>query len=624
MSFELNSKQSKCIKWYFPPTGGGVAQGFNDSGKEFFVADVLEHVVREIIQNSLDAKNPKYSDRPVTVKMEKIEMDSHIINADELAKHVKESFKSTTEQQNEKGIKFYSKALKILRKPTIPVLKIIDQNTTGLNGSKWDTLVYKEGTPSKDNIAAGGSFGIGKNAPYTASTLSLVCYSTRYLDKHRMEKFIARCKLVAHADPENSDTELQHVGFGTSSTFNGKHYPPILGNEMHKEFRLKNNGTGIFIMGFNVRNWEKVARRSIACNFFAAIHDKNLSVQIGDVDITNETLNEEYFGDEKQKQYYELYKNANKPITTISGKFGTFNLKISVGGEEMENRVAYINRHGMLVTSEKMQYKNPFSARIEIGKYVAVVWAADDATDARVRVMEPPTHESIEYKRIMDPDERERTKKDLDKIANDIRVHIRRELNLDASRQRTALTELSNIIPYISDPNKDNNENSNTEYKKQNETISIKKIHHKGGITSVNRTEDDVGSSDMPGTGSGAGSGKNKPGTNKKDKKGASIVNMDNVRVVRHDNAIRVAFNSKTGTNKFVIYPAGEEEQDEERIQIAHANDVSTVAESIAVHDNMITVNTRKGTRVVLDVPLEESSQYTGYSIVEYQTRRKK
>ena len=624
MIFELNPKQLKCIKWYFPPTCGGVAQGFNDSGKEFFAAGVPEHVVREIIQNSLDAKSTRYSDRPVTIKMEKIEMDRDIINANEIAKHVEESLKSTTEQQNEKGIKFYNNALKILKKPKIPVLKVIDKNTTGLDGSKWDALVYKEGTPSKDNVAAGGSFGIGKNAPYVASKLSMVCYSTRYLNKHRTEKFIARCKLVAHADPENSDIELQHVGFGTSNKFNGKRYPPILGNEMHKEFRLENSGTGIFIMGFNERNWEKAVRRSIACNFFAAIHDRNLSVQIGDADITNETLNEEYFGDEKQKQYYELYKNANKPIITISGKFGTFNLKISVGRDEMENRVAYINRRGMLVTSEKMPYKNPFSARIEIGKYVAVIWAADDKTDERVRVMEPPTHETIEYKRIMDPDERERTKTELEKIADKIREHIRKELNLDATRQSTALTELSNIIPYISDPNKDNNENSNAEYKKQNETIPIKKIHHKGGITSVSRTEDDGDNSDMPGTGSGAGSGKNKSDNNKTDRKGASIVNMDNVRVVRHGNVIRVAFNSKTGANKFVIYPAGEEEQDEERIKIAHANDVSTVAESITVRDDAIMVNASKGTRVVLDVPLEESSQYTGYSIVEYQTRRKK
>ena len=51
------------MRWNFPPTGGGVSQGFNDSGEEFFRANVMAHVVREIIQNSLDAKNPRYPDR---------------------------------------------------------------------------------------------------------------------------------------------------------------------------------------------------------------------------------------------------------------------------------------------------------------------------------------------------------------------------------------------------------------------------------------------------------------------------------------------------------------------------------------------------------------------------------
>ena len=45
------------IRWNFPPTGGGVSQGFNDSGQEFFKGNIMEHVVREIIQNSLDANN---------------------------------------------------------------------------------------------------------------------------------------------------------------------------------------------------------------------------------------------------------------------------------------------------------------------------------------------------------------------------------------------------------------------------------------------------------------------------------------------------------------------------------------------------------------------------------------
>ena len=604
------------MKWFFPPTYGGVSQGFNDSGKEFFAADVVEHIVREIIQNSLDATNPKYPDRPVVVKMKKIELERGAINAGNLAKHVAESLKCTIDQKNEKGIKFYKESLKILKKAKLPVLEVIDENTTGLNGNKWDALVYKEGTPSKDTTAAGGSFGIGKNAPYAASALSLVCYSTRYLDRHRTEKFIARCKLVAHGNPANPDEELQHVGFGTSKDFDGKHYPPIMGGGIRAEFRLPKNGTGIFIIGFKKYDWEERARRSIACNFFAAIHDKNLSVQVGNVDITNETLNGEDFGDEKQKHYYDLYRNFDKPII-ISGEFGEFNLKIATGDDSMENRVAYVNRRGMLVTVEKAFSKNPFSARIDIGKYAAVVWASDDKTDMRVRAMEPPTHESIEYKRIQDPAEYRKTMHALKDISDKIRKHIMKKLHVDAFEQKTDLTELSDIIPFISDPDENNGSDENAG-SKQNELIEVRKRPIKNHIMSVGDGENGEGA----GRGSGhAGGGKSKNG---KDKKRGDTANMENVRVVRHGDMLRVAFTPKTGANKFIIRPAGEEYKEEDPILVTRAEDVHSSTKSVNTRDNVITVNADKDARVVLDIPLGQSLQYTGYSIVEYRTRRKK
>ena len=621
MIFVLPSRQPERVKWFFPPTRGGVSQGFNDSGKEFFTAGILEHVVREIIQNSLDAKNPKYPDRPVVVRMERIDLERTVINASDLAKHVKESLKCTIEQRSEKGTKFYREALKILKKAKIPVLRVIDESTTGLNGTKWDALVYKEGTPSKDTAAAGGSYGIGKNAPYAASELGLVCYSTRYLDRHRTEKFIARCKLVAHGNPTNSDEELQHVGFGTSNDFDGKHYPPIMADGMHEEFRLQKNGTGIFIIGFQGRDWEKITRRSIACNFFAAIHDKNLVVQVGNTHITNETLNGEDFGDEKQKHYYDLYKNSDKPIT-ISGEFGMFSLKISMGGDSMENRVAYVNRRGMLITAEKTFNKNPFSARIEIGKYSAVVWATDDKSDIRVRAMEPPTHESIEYKRITDLDECQKTKRELQNIADKIRDHIKKKLNFDAFEQKTELTELADIIPFVSDPDKNNKtDERNGKTSMLNEQIGVKKRPIKGNITSIGNEKDGAGTGS--GTDSGTVSGRSKS-KNKKDKKRGTTANMKNVRLVRHGDALRVAFTPKTGANKFSIRPAGEEDKEEDPIRITRVEDMRSSAESVNILDNVITVNADKDARVVLDVPLGQSLQYTGYSIVEYRARRKK
>ena len=48
------------ISWNFPPNNDGTTSGFNDGAIDTFAGNRLSSVVREIIQNSLDAKkNPE-------------------------------------------------------------------------------------------------------------------------------------------------------------------------------------------------------------------------------------------------------------------------------------------------------------------------------------------------------------------------------------------------------------------------------------------------------------------------------------------------------------------------------------------------------------------------------------
>ena len=55
------------LKWTFPPTGGGIEHGFNDSAQEHFRNDAWKHTIRELIQNSLDAVRNK--GKPVEVEI---------------------------------------------------------------------------------------------------------------------------------------------------------------------------------------------------------------------------------------------------------------------------------------------------------------------------------------------------------------------------------------------------------------------------------------------------------------------------------------------------------------------------------------------------------------------------
>jgi hypothetical protein len=66
----------------------------------------------------------------------------------------------------------------------VRILEISDYNTCGLEGDdrkvggRWHSLVKSEGVPNP-NAAAGGSYGIGKMAPFACSDARTVLYSTK-------------------------------------------------------------------------------------------------------------------------------------------------------------------------------------------------------------------------------------------------------------------------------------------------------------------------------------------------------------------------------------------------------------------------------------------------------------
>src|SRR5690606_19194752 len=84
---------------------------------------------------------------------------------------------------NTKALAFCRRATKLLAKPKLKVLHISDSGTCGLSGSDeerngaWYGLVKSRGVSNKFQ-GQGGSYGIGKYAPFAASDLRTVLYST--------------------------------------------------------------------------------------------------------------------------------------------------------------------------------------------------------------------------------------------------------------------------------------------------------------------------------------------------------------------------------------------------------------------------------------------------------------
>ena len=68
-SILLKKEKQNMIGCNFPPNNDGLAAGANDGAIDAFAEKRLPSVVREVIQNSLDAK--KYADQPVNLHFSK-------------------------------------------------------------------------------------------------------------------------------------------------------------------------------------------------------------------------------------------------------------------------------------------------------------------------------------------------------------------------------------------------------------------------------------------------------------------------------------------------------------------------------------------------------------------------
>lgn len=209
-------------EWQFPPRNGGI-DFVQDPSSAHFSDDPIPKLVREIIQNSLDARESGISD-PVVVKFEDTEVEPELIGASQLDEHLTACLdRAKSERMPQDVRKVYEKARNALKRKRIRCLRITDSGTTGLSDSNWDALVTREGDVQKSSVGAGGSYGIGKNAVFNVSDAQTVFYSTRYVNgrEGRVEKMQGKATLMSHQDPEPaSDVPLVGTRRGGGGSFN--------------------------------------------------------------------------------------------------------------------------------------------------------------------------------------------------------------------------------------------------------------------------------------------------------------------------------------------------------------------------------------------------------------------
>ncbi|MCC2963463.1 hypothetical protein LK540_23780 [Massilia sp. IC2-278] len=469
------------IGWIHPTDDSDQWDGFNEPGIEHFSGSPIRHLAREVVQNSLDSydevigKAVKVTINEVNIKTSQIPGLEQLIETFQLCL-------ISAENESPKAKQFFELGLKELERPKIKVLEISDFNTKGIrgpakNGAPYYAFMKAKGQSKKSSETAGGSFGIGKFAPYAVSRLRTVFVSTVFKSENGEVQQLSQGKSILMSHDDKEGRRHQGIGFwGVKEKCQpvenqSDDIPQWLSRASNSDEISKKVGTKLIILGFESQTgWQQSLAASIAENFFGAINTGRLEVSIDKKYVINSNGISEIFANQEivnaivnEKNEPEQFKNSSEYYTCLTSHedvfieqhqnlhLGLCELKILVR-EGLSKKVAFL-RNGMFISdSLTLPGLKNFS---EFKDFVAVFQCKDDKGLELLRSMEPPRHDDFEPDRLPTKDEQGKARRALKEMATWIREMLRRRAK-DPVSEITKIDELKDFFADEADEGKGN------------------------------------------------------------------------------------------------------------------------------------------------------------------------
>lgn len=576
------------IGWEHPVDESDQWDGFNEPGIEHFAGSPIRHLAREVNQNALDAGEADIVD--VRIRLHAVET-SDIPNLDELKTNLNSCYEASKEESKKAEI-FFKAAQEELNKHKIHVLEISDYHTRGMkgpseNGTPFYAFMKAKGQSRKDSDTATGSYGIGKFAPYAVSKIRTIFISTVYQQDTGTFTQLTQGKsiLMSH---DRDGKRKQGVGFWgireKCQPVNGviPNLPDWI-QRTNSETELSNSkGSKLTVLGFDAaKNWEVHLAVSVAENFFGAISDGKLRVEVNDKYILNQTTIYEFFDNDEiknliknQKGEPEQFDNSRNYLATYQGGFeviteeteqrelGLCQVKILIG-EKLPKKVCVL-RNGMFITDNLNRLKS-FS---DFKNFVAVFHCQSTKGSELLRSMEPPRHDDFEPERIPTKAEQKRGAKALADLAK----WVREMLKLHAKDPVSEVTAIDELKDFFGDEGNSDSGKGTQEINPYGEVV----IRAKPIRTKVKTSEklgdgydsgggegggygtgggDDGGGGD--GTGAGGGKGLGGKGDREGGEGGGSqkaMVDINNVRAILSGAKTRKIAFTPVSSGKIVLH----------------------------------------------------------------------
>ncbi len=474
------------IGWNFPLNNHGQINGISDAGIETFKGKQIASLAREICQNSLDAI--KNSEKPVVVEFSKFDIRTKDIpGVDKFKESISLCHDYWEIRNNEKTINFSKKCNEILSSDCVSVLRVSDFNTLGLQGSEssdttpWQTLVKSSGVSDK-NGDAGGSFGIGKSAPFACSYLRTIFYST--LDNDGIKATQGVSKLPTFKLESGETT--QGTGY-YGNTNKNTHINELI--EFESGFIRNETGTDIYILGFvENENWTDNIIKSILSDFLLAVYDKKLVVKVHDIEVSSASLDkiiQKYIDDKEMKNTYNYYKVLTSENTKVYKQdfngLGEIEL-LTLFENELHRRVMTSRNSGM-----KIKELSGISSTIQ---FASILKLNGVELNRFFREMENPAHDDWQS-------DRHSNKKLATEYLKDLKRTVKNKIQELARENPTDEMDAEGVgefLPYdVKDINIINSKNTKEVITDKVSKIEIKKVEGKKVKTSSPYKEEKAG-----------------------------------------------------------------------------------------------------------------------------------
>lgn len=590
--FELINRigESMNIGWKFAEAT--TVSGGNDGAIDTFAGTRVHSMVREIIQNSLDAHDNS-KDEPVRVAFSLHEINrSEIDGLDDLTDHLKACRTMAKEKQkNKKQAQFYESAARKIKKLKVPVLCVSDFNTTGLTGStslqdasgQWIALTKGVGLTQKMGGSL-GSYGHGSKAPFTMSPLRTIYYltDTENLDGEKETRFQGKSLLQSHyiRDKLLDGTGYFGVKDGAVPLINEK--VPAWATSIRSSDGA-GKGTSIIIpyTDFDEGLFPETLITVIA-NFYYVIKLGKLEVSVDKQEITKENVDEHFrFAQEELPNEQdgidpEQTRKRLKTILTIlkpqeSGSleiqnFGKVDWFLRVGDDDISSKSVSIAREsGMFITEEAEKLKR-FPASFKPFNMFVHVNPGEGSN--LLKDMENPAHDKFELDRINSDKERKRIKEIYTKFTDEIKELIK----MYAEHGQTGETDIHDFDQIYARSISSGENNKGSERGDKMFISEIRSIRKRPGSPGSG-----TGTGLIPAEGEGKHGGKGKPkgqggdnvtsldGDNTETEGGnlnvkPSAIQAEALRISRQEDGIlKVHFNCyKEGDFQFQLFKVGE------------------------------------------------------------------